>query len=501
MPRDDNARFAELLAQAEQLKPGNLEAVESLIEAGVRLALSDTQRSQLRHTINDCTCKQIGLRALGKDWDRAERRYKAESAPTRAEIAARQAVEETKCADTRRREREKLAAEAAALANRPDLIEHAADIAQALGVVDERKAIKATYIAMSSRVLAEKRVISILRSGVTGGGKSFLIENIVPLFPEDCMVDITTGSARSLVYLIDNEGEHALSHKALVLGETAGFIASSEKEDNPATTQVRELLTKGNTTHLVSLKNKKGGFTTHKIKVRGPIALITSSARLNLDDEMRSRLLEIPTNEGKKATRKIRRAQLSGETRRRAERAAKDVAELVAFQRWLQAEAPVDVVIPDELLDAIAAVGGIPDTIPTRRDIPLFKLAIQACAAIHMARRQRDAEGRVLAELEDYEAAHEAFDDFLAAAYSRKLLPNEIEVLDAIETLIAKSRKKRAETELTAAQARERLPEDHLDLNEPKAKLTYSEIMDHIAVKQRRMLSQRVERLRKAKAI
>ena len=51
------------------------------------------------------------------------------------------------------------------------------------------------------------------------------------------------------------------------------------------------------------------------------------------------------------------------------------------------------VVIPDELLEAIAAVGGMPLTVQTRRDVPLFLLAVKACAAIHMARRQRDAEG------------------------------------------------------------------------------------------------------------
>jgi hypothetical protein len=45
---------------------------------------------------------------------------------------------------------------------------------------------------------------------------------------------------------------------------------------------------------------------------------------------------------------------LSGDTRRRAGA----VGELVEFQRWLQLEAGVRVVIPDQLLEAIAAVGG-----------------------------------------------------------------------------------------------------------------------------------------------
>ena len=64
-----------------------------------------------------------------------------------------------------------------------------------------------------------------------------------------------------------------------------------------------------------------------------------------------------------------------------------------------------------------------------------------------MARRKRDAEGRLLAEFEDYEAAHDAIDEFLAASYSTKLEPSEIAVLAAIETLIAEDQNRRAAIE------------------------------------------------------
>ena len=146
---------------------------------------------------------------------------------------------------------------------------------------------------------------------------------------------------------------------------------------------------------------------------------MTTSARANLDPEMENRLLEVPVDESPRpppdpAGAIVGQDAPEGRSRRGA------VEELIEFQRWLQLEAGVRVVIPDELLEAIAAVGGLPLTVQTRRDIPLFKRAVQACAAIHIARRKRNAEGQVIAEFEDYDIAHDAIDGFLAAAIRQR---------------------------------------------------------------------------------
>jgi hypothetical protein len=50
----------------------------------------------------------------------------------------------------------------------------------------------------------------------------------------------------------------------------------------------------------------------------------------------------------------------------------------------------------------------------------------------------------VIAEFEDYDAAHDAIDGFLAASYSTTLKPPEIAVLAAIEALIDEDQKHRA---------------------------------------------------------
>ena len=303
-----------------------------------------------------------------------------------------------------------------------------------------------------------------------------------------------------LIYLVD-EDTRALAHKIILLHETAGFIAGSDAEDNPSATLVRELMTGGRIKHLVAEKDENGRFATREIEVEGPISLITTSARANLDPEMENRFLTVPTDESPQATRLIQLAQLSGDTRRKAEAAAgSSVAELVAFQCWLQSEAGVRVVIPDELMEACAAVGGLPLTVQTRRDVPLFKIAVMACAAIQMAQRKRDDKGRVLAEFADYEAAHDAIDGFLAASYSTALKPPEITVLATIETLIAEDQKRRAAIE-SALKPGEGLPMDHLPANAPKARLTYDMIAARLQMKSRNTLARRVKALRLAKAI
>jgi hypothetical protein len=351
---------------------------------------------------------------------------------------------------------------------------------------------------MSSRVLAEPRVLSIVETGVSSVGKSYLMITVARLFSPECIEVITTGSPKALVFMVD-KNSRALAHKIIILHETAGFIAGSDSESNPSATLVREMLSGGRIRHLISEKAADGGFVTRKIEVEGPISLITTSARANLDPEMENRLLEVPVDESPEATVKIQQAQLSGDTRRKAEAAAGAVEELVEFQRWLQLEEGLRVIIPDELLEAIAAVGGIPSTVQTRRDVPLFLLAVKACAAIHLARRKLDAEGRVLAEFEDYEAAHDAIDGFIAASYSTTLKPPEIIVLAAIEAIIVEDQKRRAAIE--AALGAAAWPMDHLPSKEAKAQFTYDALAARVQMKSRRTLIRRVKALKLAKAI
>jgi hypothetical protein len=50
-----------------------------------------------------------------------------------------------------------------------------------------------------------------------------------------------------------------------------------------------------------------------------------------------------------------------------------------------------------------------------RRDVVSLRAAIEACAVIHKAQREIDEQGRIVATLDDYRRAHDAFDSGMSA--------------------------------------------------------------------------------------
>ncbi len=484
----------DLLAKAAALAAGDIEGAKAIIEAAVLSHIDPLKKAGLCVTLKKALGRGFA-KAVDDAWSFAEARLRLHADELAAAAAAASARAKKVKQET---ERARLWPLVEKLANRRDLIEYVADIAQAIGVVGERKTIKANYIAMSSRLLAELRVLSLVNTGLASAGKSWLMYTVARFFPAECVIEITTGSPKAMMYF--GEDSRAWSHKIIALGETAGFIASSDTQDNSAGAIFREFLTKGSATHYVTEKDKDGHHVTRAVKIEGPVSLTSTSARANLDPEMEARLLEAPIDESPRATAAIQHAQLSGETVRRAKAAAPAVEELIALQRWLQTHEGLRVVIPDDLLESIAAVGGLPLTVQTRRDVPLFLCAVRACAVIHLAQRQRDAEGQVIAQFEDYEAAHDAIDGFLAASYSPTLKPPEIAVLAAIEDLIVEDQKRRKAIE-AALKPGEYVSMDHLNSWEAKAKFTYDELGARLQMKSRKTLSKQIKALKRAKAI
>ena len=137
-------------------------------------------------------------------------------------------------------ERARLAPIVDKLANRRDLIEHAADTAQAIGIVGERKAIKAQ---LHRHVVARARRAAC---ALPRRYRHIVGRQVAPdahhgaALSAECIEVITTGSPKALVFMVD-EDSRALAHKIIILHETAGFIAGSDTEDNPSATLVREI--------------------------------------------------------------------------------------------------------------------------------------------------------------------------------------------------------------------------------------------------------------------
>jgi hypothetical protein len=122
--------------------------------------------------------------------------------------------------------------ECADLAQCPDLLSKMAQLVRANGLVGEERVVKLIYLTATTRVL--RRIVSLAVKGPSSGGKSFLVETVLKLFPADAFYILTAMSDHALAY-----GEGSLAHRIIVLYEAAGLTGDF------GTYLVRSLLSEG----------------------------------------------------------------------------------------------------------------------------------------------------------------------------------------------------------------------------------------------------------------
>ena len=70
-----------------------------------------------------------------------------------------------------------------------------------------------------------------------------------------------------------------------------------------------------------------------------------------------------------------------------------------------------------------------------RRDISGLISAIKTSAVLHKAQRETDAKGRIVATIDDYRHAYEAFDEGVSSLYGVKTRKEIIAVVKAVEEM------------------------------------------------------------------
>ena len=106
---------------------------------------------------------------------------------------------------------------------------------------------------------------------------------------------------------------------------------------------LRTLISEGRLDHNVAVPQADGSPVTKHVRRNGPVAVIITSARDNLEEEMLTRLMTSDADESPEQTLDVLADVLSGEDRS-VDKA--EVARWLDFQRWLELNAPYDVVIP-----------------------------------------------------------------------------------------------------------------------------------------------------------
>lgn len=299
------------------------------------------------------------------------------------------------------------------LAQCSDILSEMAQLVRKHGLVGEERIAMLLYLAVTSRVLT--RIVSLAIKGPSSGGKSFLVETVLRLFPPEAFYVLTAMSDHALAY-----GEESLAHKIIVLYEAAGLTGDF------GTYLVRSLLSEGRICYETVEKTKEG-LKARRIERDGPTGLITTTTAVGLHPENETRLLSVTVTDTSQQTKLIMRAHAQGRGRTNSI----DIAPWHALQRALAFE-EAKVVIPfsEDLADLIPAVA-----VRLRRDFPTVLSLIEAHALLHQAVRERSSDGTVIATYEDYTAIRELVADLVSQGVGATVSSTLRETVRAVEEL------------------------------------------------------------------
>jgi hypothetical protein len=278
------------------------------------------------------------------------------------------------------------------LARCPDILSEVVKAVQATGLVGEERAVKLIYLALTSRLLT--RIVSVAVKGPSSGGKSFLVEIVLRLFPPEAFYVLTAMSEHALAY-----GEEPLARRIMVLFEAAGLTGDF------GTYLVRSLLSEGRICY-ETVEKTKDGLKSRRIEREGPTGLITTTTATHLHPENETRLLSLTITDTPAQTKAVMLAQ----AKRQGRTDDCDLAPWHALQQFLEL-APRQIVIPfaTQLAELIPAVA-----VRLRRDFPTMLALIEAHALLHQLSRQQTAKGEIVATLVDYSVARELVTDLIS---------------------------------------------------------------------------------------
>lgn len=321
-----------------------------------------------------------------------------------------------------------LSPEARAIALSPWILDLVAKVLRAAGLVGEERAAKLVFLAVVSRVL--QMPVSLVIKGPSSAGKSNLVKQVLKLFPKRAYHSMTTMSPKALIH-----SKEPLDHRCLFVAEAIGVA------DEEANYLLRSLLSDGAISH-ETVEATSEGLIPRRIEREGPTGLITTTTSPSLHAENETRLLSVPIDDSPEQTRKILMAM--GKSRK----AVVDFAPWHELNSWLQtAESRVNIPFA-------AVLGSLVSTGATRmrRDYEALLNLISAHAILHQQQRERDEDGWIIAELEDYEAVHPLVSDLMAQAVELAAPSTVVETVEAVRFLLAEKARRCGDADVWVTQ-------------------------------------------------
>jgi DNA primase len=178
----------------------------------------------------------------------------------------------------------------------PDMFDQIVADMETLGYVGEDLNKQLLYIAASSRKMDDP--ISILIISSSSAGKSYLVDTVKRLMPEEDVLSVTSLSDQALNYIPDG----GLVHKFLILGEA---VHSDIIEH-----QIRDMLSDHRLARIVTVKDEKTGrMVAETLTTECIVALVMSTTRHDINPENASRCFLINADESPAQTKRIHSLQ------------------------------------------------------------------------------------------------------------------------------------------------------------------------------------------------
>jgi hypothetical protein len=295
----------------------------------------------------------------------------------------------------------------------PDILGEVARVLTRLGLAGQEREAKIIYLALTSRIF--ERPVNVAVKGPSSGGKSFLVEQCLGLFPDNAYYALSAMSEKALAY-----SQEPMSHRHLVIYEASGLGSDF------AQYLLRSLLSEGRIRYETVDKTSEG-MKSRLIEREGPTGLIVTTTRAGLHPENETRILSLEVDDSPKQTRAVLLAYAQGE-----KQAAVDRAPFQALQRILELERP-QVVIP--FAEPLARACN-PTAVRLRRDFPMVLYLVKAHAALHAYHRPKDEQGRIIASLEDYQAVYDLVAALVACGTGHRVSETLRQTVEAVSTLL-----------------------------------------------------------------
>jgi hypothetical protein len=331
----------------------------------------------------------------------------------RFEEALRGAVAWLDIAESEAQERTRQAwARCENLAHERDILGRFAEELTRCGVAGESRMAKILYLAVTSRLL--EKPVSVAVKGTSSSGKSYLVERVLGYFPESAYYALTAMSERALAY-----SEEPIKNRFLVVYEAAGLSGDFQ------TYLIRSLLSEGRLRYEVVEKTSEG-LKPRLIEREGPTSLVVTTTAVKLHPENETRLLSLSVADTQEQTRGV----LAALARESAEEP--DLEGWMALQEWLEgAERRVTIPFAEELAGMVPPVA-----VRLRRDFGAVLNLVRAHAVLHQATRERDAQGLIIAILDDYAAVRELVVDLVSEGVEATVQPIVRQSVEAVSRLL-----------------------------------------------------------------